>query len=170
MKRNRLIITLLLVVILTVAVTSTALANKRLYKARLSASAELHEVVGSSASGSAIVARRPEGFDFQMFVRGLSGPATAAHIHGPASETETAGPVLTLCGNPGPALVATCESVLDPATGKYQLQIIGSLSPTLLRGITPAEFNNMLEDGLTYVNVHTELNPAGETRGQIIGQ
>ena len=129
MKRNRLIITLLLVVMLTVAVTSTALANKRLYKARLSASAELHEVIDSSASGSAIVARRPQGFDFQMFVRGLSGPATAAHIHGPASETETASPVLTLCGGPAPALFATCDSVFDPATGKYQLQIQGSLSP-----------------------------------------
>jgi hypothetical protein len=170
MKRNRLIITLLLVVMLTVAVTSTALANKRLYKARLSASAELHEVIDSSASGSAIVARRPQGFDFQMFVRGLSGPATAAHIHGPASETETASPVLTLCGGPAPALFATCDSVFDPATGKYQLQIQGSLSPALLRGITPAEFDDMLEAGLTYVNVHTSLNPAGETRGQLIRQ
>lgn len=170
MKRNRLIMTLLLVVMLTVAVTSTALAAKRLYKARLSTSAELHEVVGSSASGSAIVARRPQGFDFMMFVRGLSGPATAAHIHGPASETETASPILTLCGNPTPGLVATCESVFDPVSGKYQLQIQGSLNSTLLRGITPGEFDDMLEAGLAYVNVHTTLNPAGETRGQLIGQ
>ncbi|NLF65073.1 MAG: CHRD domain-containing protein, partial [Chloroflexi bacterium] len=44
------------------------------------------------------------------------------------------------------------------------------LSPALLRGITPAEFDDMLEAGLTYVNVHTSLNPAGETRGQLIRQ
>lgn len=169
MKRNRLMLTLLLVVMLTVAVTSTALAMKRLYKARLTTSAELHEVVGSSATGSANFARRPDGMSFVISVRGLSGPPTVAHVHAPATESQTAPPVITLCG-PAPSAVADCAANYDAANDAYRIE--GVIGPSLLAqsGITGATFDGYLEDGLAYVNVHTGLNPAGEVRGQLIGQ
>ena len=86
---------------------------------------------------------------------------TGAHIHGPASDSEN-GPVLTtLCGGPAPA-ATTCE-VVDG-----RLSISGELAG--LQGVTPAQFASYVDSGMTYVNVHTALNPAGETHGQIIPQ
>ena len=170
MKRNRLMVTLLLAVVLTLVVTSTAFAVKRLYKARLSTANELHEVVGSSATGSAIFARRPDGLDFMLVVRGLSGAPTGAHIHAPADATQSAGVVITLCGNPGPGATGSCADGFDAATGTLQIQ--GQITSSLLAqlGLPAATLDGWLEDGMAYVNVHTALNPAGEARGQIIGQ
>jgi hypothetical protein len=50
--------------------------------------------------------------------------------------------------------------------------IEGVISPSLLQawGITGAQLFGYFDAGLAYVNVHTALNPAGEVRGQIIGQ
>ncbi len=76
---------------------------------------------------------------------GLSGPAIAAHIHAAAP--------------PG-----TNAPVIVP------LMAIGGTSGTVTGGgtLTPARLQAML-DGLTYVNVHTQLYPGGEIRGQIVG-
>jgi len=77
--------------------------------------------------------------------QGLSGPAIAAHIHGPAQPGVNA-PVIVL------------------------LKAIGDASGTATGGgtLTPALVQAML-DGLTYVNVHTQLDPGGEIRGQVVG-
>jgi hypothetical protein len=52
------------------------------------------------------------------------------------------------------------------------MSISGSITATILnqRGISAQDFFGWMDDGLTYVNVHTALNPAGEARGQIILQ
>jgi hypothetical protein len=75
---------------------------------------------------------------------GLTGPATGAHIHGPAPEGESAGVVFPLR--------------VDNAAS-------GSLSGTW-ENMT-AEQVQQLRDGLYYVNVHTEMNPPGEIRAQL---
>lgn len=71
---------------------------------------------------------------------GLSGPATAAHFHGPAAVGENAGPVVPL------------ESIESPAEGTATLT---------------AEQAAALEAGNWYLNFHTEANPGGEIRGQV---
>ena len=73
---------------------------------------------------------------------GLSGPATAAHIHGPAAPTANAGVVVPFTG----------DMNAQPITGEATL--------------TPAQYAD-LAAGLYYVNVHTTRNPAGEIRGQL---
>ena len=77
--------------------------------------------------------------------QGLSGPASAAHIHGPAQPGTNAGVIVPLMA-------------------------IGGTSGTVTGGgtLTPALVQAML-DGLTYVNVHTTLRPGGEIRGQVVG-
>lgn len=75
---------------------------------------------------------------------GLTGPAQAAHIHGPAEPGETAGILFTLN--------------IDNSTS-------GSISGTW-SDITDQEVQQ-LRDGLFYVNVHTDQNAAGEIRGQL---
>lgn len=74
---------------------------------------------------------------------GLSGSATAAHIHGLAAPGVSAGIIV--------GLVET-----------------GGTSGTISGGgiLTPAEVTGMLA-GLTYVNVHTPAHGGGEIRGQI---
>ncbi|MCL5103695.1 MAG: CHRD domain-containing protein [Armatimonadetes bacterium] len=74
----------------------------------------------------------------------LLAPATASHIHGPAT-TSTNGPVVI------PILgVAGTTS--------------GSISQT--SAITPL-LVSQLQSGLLYVNVHTSIYPGGEIRGQL---
>ena len=70
---------------------------------------------------------------------GLSGDMTAAHIHGPATATEAA------------------EPVIDTMTETMQ----GS-SP-----ITDAQAEELMA-GTYYFNVHTEKFPGGEIRGQLV--
>jgi CHRD domain len=73
---------------------------------------------------------------------GLSGPATAAHIHGPADPGANAGIVVPFTGN-----------VASPIKGSATL--------------TDAQIAQ-LEAGKWYVNIHTEANKPGEIRGQLV--
>ena len=71
----------------------------------------------------------------------LTGPATAAHFHGPAAAGANAGVVVPLGNNP-----------TSPIHGSKTL--------------TDAQIAD-LEAGKWYVNVHTAANPGGEIRGQV---
>jgi hypothetical protein len=72
---------------------------------------------------------------------GLSGPATAGHIHGPAAIGENAGVVI-------------------PFTGKLKSPVKGSAT------LTDAQVTDLMA-GKYYVNIHTAANKDGEIRGQI---
>ena len=71
---------------------------------------------------------------------GLSGPAMGAHIHGPGEQGANAGIVLRF------------ESAESPV----------QLTATL----TDEQAADLLA-GKLYVNIHTELNPGGEIRGNL---
>ena len=73
---------------------------------------------------------------------GLSGPATAAHIHGPADPGANAG-------------------IVVPFTGNLASPIKGSATLT-------DEQMAQLEAGKWYVNIHTDANKPGEIRGQLV--
>ena len=77
--------------------------------------------------------------------QGLSGNAIAAHIHAPAQPGVNAPVIVPL---------AAIGGASGTVTGG------GTLTPTLIQAML---------DGLTYVNVHTQLHPGGEIRGQIVG-
>jgi glucose/arabinose dehydrogenase len=87
---------------------------------------------------------------FSITYGGLSGPALAAHIHGPASIGQNAGVMIDLAPFNG---------------GAYGRG--GSIAGTVT--LTPAQLAAVI-DGKTYVNIHTPAKPAGEIRGQIVGQ
>jgi len=75
---------------------------------------------------------------------GLSGPATMAHLHGPAATGKNAPPVIWL-REKGAA-------VSSPIKGQATL--------------TPEQAQQMMA-GDWYINVHTQANPNGEIRGQV---
>lgn len=78
---------------------------------------------------------------WKLTYSGLSGPATAAHFHGPAETGKNAGVMVPI---PGIAK--------SPAEGSATL--------------TDAQASDLLA-GKLYVNVHTAANPGGEIRGQV---
>lgn len=160
MKSVKQLLMLVLLAAVVLALPVTVLANKQVFRATLTTDAELHEVIDSNARGAAIVGTTPQGIHFEVSVNGLSGAATAAHIHGPATPEQNASPVVTLCGNPQPAVLAECTME------NGALKIRGMIT-TQLVGMTPAQFLAALQSGNLYVNVHTQLNPAGEARGQL---
>jgi hypothetical protein len=78
---------------------------------------------------------------WKLTYSGLSGPATAAHFHGPAEPGKNAG-----------VAVAIPNAGTSPAEGSATL--------------TDAQAAD-LTAGKYYVNVHTAANPGGEIRGQV---
>jgi hypothetical protein len=112
------------------------------YEASLSATQEVPPTA-SSGSGTAEVQYNRENhlLTWRVSYAGLTGTATAGHIHGPAAPGANAGVVVPFFN------VAN-----SPITGEKQ--------------ITP-EQAAQLEAGHWYVNIHTARFPGGEIRGQL---
>ena len=83
----------------------------------------------------------------------LSGPVTAAHIHGPASSTGTALPIVTL--------------IVSNQTGTSGVLVSGSFTVTGHATINMAQLLTLMDTNQTYINLHTAANPNGEIRGTI---
>jgi len=76
---------------------------------------------------------------------GLSGPATMAHFHGPAAAGKNGPPVIWLTEKGKP--------VENPIKGE------ATLTPEQAQQFSAGEW---------YINVHTQANPGGEVRGQVV--
>jgi hypothetical protein len=95
---------------------------------------------GAKGTVTAELEASEKAFAYRATYSGLSGPATAAHFHGPADPGKDAPPVVTVPG--------------------VKLPIGGSVR------LTDQEIAD-LEAGKWYFNVHTAANPGGEIRGQL---
>jgi hypothetical protein len=93
----------------------------------------------------------PLGYGSVAGFTNLTGAATAAHIHGPASVTATAGPIHDFF---------TAGQHFAPVATNGGI-ILGSAT------LSAANETNLL-NGLLYVNIHTSANTNGEIRGQLI--
>src|SRR2546421_8962245 len=78
---------------------------------------------------------------WKLSYSGLSGPATAAHFHGPAEAGKNAG-----------VAVAIPNATSSPVDGSATL--------------TDAQAADLVA-GKYYINIHTAANPGGEIRGQV---
>lgn len=126
------------------ALTSRAKAAGTTFKADLKPSSEVPPNT-TTGSGSATVTLDGDKITWNVTFSGLSGPATAAHIHGPAPAGKNAGVIVWLSTKGKPAS--------SPLTGSATL--------------TAAQAAD-LKNGQCYVNVHTAKNPGGEIRGQLM--
>jgi hypothetical protein len=124
----------------TVVFAGPAFAEK--FKAALDGKSEVPATT-STGSGTADIDYDPatKKLSWKLTYTGLSGPAKAAHFHGPAE-----------AGKNGGVAVAIPGATSSPAEGSATL--------------TDAQAAD-LEAGKYYVNVHTEANPGGEIRGQV---
>jgi hypothetical protein len=127
------------------------------FTATLNGASEVPPVTTTTATGTATFTATTTGntttIVYTVTVSGnLSGPVTAAHIHGPANATGTANPIVTL------------QVTSQNATG---VVVSGSFTTTGNATINMAQLLAHMDAGNTYVNLHTTANPNGEIRGQI---
>ena len=123
-----------------VLVWSTAQAEQINFKADLAPAPGVSSSGKGTATGS--LDTNTKTLTWTVDYSGLSGPATAAHIHGPADPGANAGIVVPFSGN-----------LASPIKGSATL--------------TDAQIAQ-LKAGKWYVNIHTEANKPGEVRGQLV--
>ena len=125
----------------TIALAGPALADKM--KATLDGKSQVPPNT-SAATGTADIDYDPASkkLSWKVTYSGLSGPATAAHFHGPAE-----------AGKNGGVAVAIPNATSSPVEGSATL--------------TDAQAAD-LTSGKYYVNIHTAANPGGEIRGQVM--
>jgi hypothetical protein len=113
------------------------------YKATMSGKSEVPPTA-STGSGDVLATLNTgtKQLSYTMTYMGLTGPATAAHFHGPAEAGANAGVVIPIGTNPP-----------SPSSGTVTL--------------TDDQMKD-LEAGKWYANVHTAANKGGEIRGQMM--
>jgi Cu/Zn superoxide dismutase len=124
------------------AFAAPAMAAMMSMKADLKASNEVPPG-NSKATGTVTVTYDPatKKLSWKGSYSGLSGPATAAHFHGPASSGKNAGVMVPI--NPHGASFEGSATLNDAQA-------------------------NALMGGNMYVNIHTAAHKAGEIRGQVV--
>jgi hypothetical protein len=125
-----------------VLATATAFAGTVSFKADLNGSQEVPPVTGTG-TGSADLTydTSTKKLNWKVTYSGLTGPATAAHFHGPAEAGKNAGVAVPITVGASPvdgAATLTDAQAADLMAGKW------------------------------YVNIHTAANKGGEIRGQVV--
>jgi hypothetical protein len=130
-------------VLLSSAQPSQAAAMK--FKADMNGASEVPPTT-SSGKGTLTASYDPatKMLTWEGSFSGLTGPATAAHFHGPAETGKNAGVAIWI------------SEKGQPFTSPFK----GSAT------LTDAQADD-LQKGMWYVNVHTDANKGGEIRGQV---
>lgn len=119
-----------------------AQAETLMFQATLATASEVPPKTGAGAGKlDASLDTATKTLTYTLTYSGLSGPATAAHFHGPAAAGANAG---------------VAVPIKDPASGAK-----GAAT------LTAAQIAD-LQAGKWYVNVHTAASPGGEIRGQVM--
>ena len=159
----------LVVLFLTVA---AGVAHAEHIAARLTGYQEVPSV-STVASGEfrGFISRNDDSIDYELKYSGLQGTVTQAHIH-VAQRSVNGSIVIWLCQtatNPGPAGTQTCTPGSGTFTGTITAAnvIAGATTTQQLAAGELAEVIAAIRAGVAYANVHTNLSPGGEIRGQI---
>ena len=101
-------------------------------------------------------------FTYDVSFQGMTSNVTLGHIHGPASATTNASPILNFGTLPGASF--TIGGLSGTAHGTTTLNAANQLTAT----VNGDSLKKLLLAGLTYVNIHTTQNGGGEIRAQIV--
>lgn len=135
-----------------------------------------HEVPSVSTDGSgtfeAVINKAGDAIDFEITYTGIQGTVTQSHMH-VGQRGVNGGIVLWICGtatNPEPATggnTNVCTSPDGHFTGTWRPENVQNVATQQL---APGELDEVIaaiRAGVAYVNVHSNLSPGGEIRGQV---
>lgn len=135
--------TVLLASALTLGLAAHASAEVMVFKTKLTGAGEVPPKDSKGmGEATAKLDTTTKKLTYTVSWKGLTGPATMAHFHGPADPGANAGVVVPIGGT----------DPKSPASGSATL--------------TEDQVKEFM-DGKIYVNVHTAANPGGEIRGQL---
>jgi hypothetical protein len=136
----------ILAAVLLLVLASPAHAERIRLSANLDGVSEVPPVESPATATATVWLDKDTGtVTWDVYWSGLSGPPTAAHLHGPASKTNRADVQVDLGGN----------GFVSPFRGSAQLT---------------GEQAGQLLAGQWYINIHTTAHPDGEIRGQVLRQ
>jgi hypothetical protein len=132
-------------------------------------------VVLTEGSGTfhAVISPKGDAIDYEITYEGIQGIVTQSHMH-VGQRNVNGGIVLWICGNPaatpptpGPAGTAVCTSPSGHFAGTWRPENVQNQTT---QQILTGELNDVItaiRAGKAYVNVHSNLSPGGEIRGQV---
>jgi hypothetical protein len=163
---------LAVVTVLSVVLTAPIAARAERIRATLTGYEEV-PVVSTVASGEFVgmIGRDEQSIDYQLTYTELQGTVTQAHIH-VAQPSVNGSIVIWLCQtatSPGPTGTPTCTPGSGTFTGTITAAnvVAGATASQQLAAGELAEVIAAMRAGAAYANVHTNLSPGGEIRGQI---
>lgn len=155
------------------------------FNATLSPANERPNPTVSSGHGIAMVQYNDNGSvgnllddTFTVAVSGfdLTGPPTGFHIHAAANTNETAPVRVNFENEPfahsifgNNIIIGGSTSVTNPLLTGLTNGMVPVTDPSATnQGYPSMPFIEALQSQLAYVNIHTEMNPSGEIRGQLL--
>src|SRR5216110_2883949 len=130
----------------------------------------------ATATFEAVISPAGDAIDYEITYTGMQGTVTQSHVH-VGQPRVNGGIVLWVCGTalnvpgvtntPGPAGTPTCTSPNGHFAGTWRPENVQN-QPT--QQIATGELDEIIaaiRAGVAYVNVHTNLSPGGEIRGQV---
>lgn len=160
----------LLFLVLLAAAAGPALAQGGTVNARLTSLEEV-PAVDTPAGGLFTATINEDGTEISYelkYVR-YRGTVTQSHIHF-AQPGVNGGIMVFLCSNLGNGPAGTQPCPPSPATVSGTWRASDVVSGAAAQGITAGDFRGLLRalrTEIAYVNVHTDLFPGGEARGQV---
>lgn len=137
------------------------------YSAQMTAAKEVPAVTVPAPNATGTFTATLEGnvLTYSFTFTGLTSNTNNAHIHGPASATVAANPLVDF-NSPTNNRTFTLGATAGVGNGTV------NIAPTAVITVTVSgdSLRKLLDSGNTYINVHTVNNPGGEIRGQITRQ
>jgi len=155
--------TLVITALLICTGSFSASARDRHFRATLNTFEETPAIVGTGTGHLRLTLHDDGTMDFELTFSGLTGPASAAHIH--IGQRAVAGAVtIFFCGGGGRP---DCPGDSGTITGTITA---ADVLPVPAQGIAAGDLDAVLRGirkGVTYANMHTAAHGGGEIRGQI---
>ena len=149
---------------------STASADDKV-RARLMGFQEV-PAVSTEGNGTfeAVISPNGNAIDYELTYSGMQGTVTQSHMH-VGQRGVNGGIVLWICGTtpgtPGPAGTPACTFPNGHFAGSWRPENVQLVAA---QQFAPGELDEVIaaiRAGVAYVNVHTNLSPGGEIRGQV---
>jgi hypothetical protein len=166
-------LSILSALVLAWGVSAAAKADDKV-RARLMGFQEV-PVVSTEGSGTfeAVINRNGNAIDYEITYTGMQGTVLQSHMH-VGQRSVNGGIVLWICGNnittpptSGPAGTPVCTSPNGHFAGTWRPE---NVQTVVAQQIATGELDEVIaaiRAGVAYVNVHTNISPGGEIRGQV---